>query len=106
MVARLHLRILLDESRKKIATVMSCEGWLQLKAKYPHSADLIDAVADQTQLHRDTSKFVCKWSQTRDMGNQIAHTASWDDIRSAVSQQTNDRLFLDQLLEFMNPEAP
>ncbi len=101
-MAPLHIRVLLDCTRQKILAQTPHQSWDAFCVS-ASMEDLTDMVAQSTNFSPDLSSYICEFSNTRHQVSVVAHTASIEDVRSAVLQKPFDdeRIYLVQLFSFV-----
>lgn len=104
----LHLRVLLDEARKKILQKFGYESWDDLTSRLQAPYDLFNSVFKEFQgsLHapsEDAVKLICTYNNVRRDGNEAAHSATKDQVKQAVMSKIEggeERHRLEQVFEF------
>jgi cell division protein FtsB len=109
----LHLRVLLDSSRKKVLQLLRYESWEHLRGGQT-IAQLLLALQNnpaltnvQYPLSISDLEFLCCFNNVRRDGNAAAHTATKEEVRDAVQQKPLDkkeRISLEQLFAFTYEE--
>ncbi|KAG7442055.1 uncharacterized protein BT62DRAFT_1079591 [Guyanagaster necrorhizus] len=102
LVAPLHIRVLLDKTKIKILERCQYTSWDALRNSRPPE-ELKAFIQTNAQLTAAVSNFIFECSDLRREGNQSAHSASADDVRSAIMQKPfgEERTLLEQLYIFV-----
>jgi len=110
----IHLRILLDYSRKTILESLGYGSWDQFRDG-KNVSQLTNVIIDELHkenvvdpLSRETVEFLCSYNNIRRHGDYIAHNASQTEIKHAVMMKKNSQegLQLEELYEFVFPSTP
>lgn len=113
LLTPLHLRVLLDDARKKVLTVLENDSWEELRGSR-NLDDQVDFIFRQLSIQCGRSpltpscvRFLCSYNNIRRLGNLAAHRATKDNIRRAIFTQTIDqnRSWLEMLFNFTFDES-
>lgn len=91
LITPLHLRALLDHAREKILEDFNCASWEDLlpnKGVRQLANDLYNQLSSATHHPSvEAVYFLCAFNSVRRAGNSVAHNATQEDMRVAVTTQ-------------------
>jgi hypothetical protein len=107
LITPLHLRVLLDQARRKVLDVLNCETWEDLrenKSALLLADEIYARIANaEHSPSREAVRFLCSYNNVRRSGNNVAHTAKPEEVKAAVLTKqldSKERNLLEQLYTF------